>query len=400
MVLLFNKIKLKMQLDALEKSIKTILVSDVDDNTKITEILKILSSNKELIKEQNDEGNTFIHMMARAINGDSYYIEKDVNQSKCYKNTDKILIKNTISTGYTREIAYKIKELFMSDSATEKDKKDFVSIIKDAYKIKNYSKSPQTPEYFAEKCDKNFYDFMNVNNVDDDNDNNNDDNGDNINNNDDDINNDNNNTNTNDDDDDDDNDDNDDNGNINRIEEYENDKIFKNLEELYDYRNIISDESIFKVMVSSYTGALRIGTYKIINRDDIFKKYEDKDDKIIINCECLSERTYNNKIAFHSDRPTTKICNNNNIEIVCEKEKGYSFTSNDANVNKITMMIVHKNPDQGGKIKNIRIIKSRKSKKSRKTRKPKKSIKSRKSRKSRKTKKTRKSKKHRRSHRR
>ena len=153
--------------------------------------------------------------------------------------------------------------------------------------------------------------------------------------------------------------------NINRIIDYDDNKIFTNLEELYDYKDIISDTSIFQVTLGSYTGALSIGTYKIINCDDIFKKYENKADEIIINCECLSERTYNNKIAFRSDSPTTNICNNNNIEIVCEKEKGYLFTTNHAN--KVTIKIVKLR--EGGKIKNIHITKSRKSRKSIKTKK-------------------------------
>ena len=331
------------ELLTLQNDLNTIL-NDDNNETKNVNLLVFFNKNKNLMKEETKDGRTFIHSMARVIEGKSY--------NKCNN------FKDFIVWPFTREPAYKLKKFLISKDASEDVKNKFRELFKNTYKTA--IANDFTPKRLAENCDKDFDNFMSV---DDNNNGVNDDNS---------------------------------NGNdniisINRIEEYENDKIFNNLEELYDYRNIISDESIFKIMVGSYTGALRIGTYKITNRDDIFKKYENKDDEIIINCECLSERTYNNTIAFHSDSPTTKICNNNNIEIVCEKENGYSFTMNNDNVKKITMMIVHKNQPQGGKIKNIRITKSHKSKKSRKTRKSKKSRKSRKHRKS---------KKHRRSHRR
>jgi len=163
---MFKSLELKKKLDGLQKYCEEILNDKkITDDTKISKILNILTNNKKLLAEENSDKNTFIHSMARAIDGDTNKIPGDGFESKCYNFNDKIIF-NLIPTGYTRETAYKIKQLFIKN-ATPIQKLQFIDIIKDAYEKKN--KFKQTPKYFAEKCDNDFYTFMNYTDNGDDN---------------------------------------------------------------------------------------------------------------------------------------------------------------------------------------------------------------------------------------
>ena len=384
----------------LESELKNIL--NIEKIQKKNEkLLNFFIEKNNLINTKMSDGRTFIHSMARAIDGTPI-------DNKCYNYSEKIEIKrfgiDLNVLGINREVPYRLKEFLISGDASKDVKKKFRELFMHTYKTAQANGF--TPKKIAEKCDENFYDFMNDNGNNGNNGANgaNGANGNNV------------------------YADNDNNNNNNNNQE------FTNFKELYEYyktnSRLLNEEIEFKVLgkednggnifkisssdISLYSNEKKMSNETTLRIEEIeekpvyiasnFKEIMEENSNelnfkninfITIKCQCLEDdievTSYANETAKHADYKTTTYKKNcDRINIHGDKEDNFNFYYYiNSNKQSITLKLVDQNNlnnkiENGGK-------KSRKSRRLRKIRKPIKSKKSRKSRKHRKSKKQRRS---------
>jgi hypothetical protein len=401
------------------------LITAIDTGNN-QEFIQIMTENKNNFDMKIDSylanGNTLNHSIARAVDDNYCSNNKQINHcDKCIGENDEFTMP---ATPITKKIIIPYgKKPFKISQFIRKHPdvlKEYKNLFKESYKTIVNNKG-RTPNYFAEKCNIDLYNYMNDNNDDDndENDNNNNDNNDNNNNN--------------------------------------NKPKFTNFKELYEYYKtnptLLNEPIIFKVLgkednggnifkisssdISLYSNEKKMSNETTLRIEEIEEKPVyiasnfkdimvennnelDFDDInfITIKCQCLEDdievTSYANETAKHADyKTTTYIKNCDRINIHGDKKDDFNFYYYiNSDKRYITLELVDQSNyinsiENGGKksIKSRKSItiksrKSRKSRKSIKSRKSRKTRKTRKTRKSRKTKKTRKSKKQRRSHRR